>query len=696
MAEHAHTNRLIDETSPYLLQHAHNPVEWYPWGTEALERARRENKPILLSIGYSACHWCHVMERESFENEEIARLMNENFVNIKVDREERPDLDQIYMSAVQMMTRHGGWPLTVFLTPDLVPFYGGTYYPPEDRYQMPGFPRVLLGVSEAYRSQPEEIAQTAGELLSELRRMSIAEESREALSTDLLDVAFHALSRGYDPQHGGFGSAPKFPSSMNLDFALRIFHRTGDRAALEIATHTCRKMADGGMYDQLGGGFHRYSTDARWLVPHFEKMLYDNALLSRLYVHAYQVTGEEFFRRIAEETYDYVLREMTDPRGGFYSTQDADSEGVEGKFFVWSREEVVEHLGEEDAKLFCAYYDVTEEGNFEEQNILNVPRPLETVASDAGVTVERLAEVVARGRRVLFDIRERRIKPGRDEKVLTAWNGMMLESFAEAGAVLGRADYIEAAERAARFVLSEMREDGLLLHVYKDGRAKYAAYLDDYACVASGLVTLFEATGSLAWLEESVALTDKMVEEFWDEAEGGFFYAGASGERLIVRNKDYFDNATPSGNSVAAELLLRLAILMENDGYRRKATTVLRLTRDTMARYPSAFGYALGALDFYLSSPKEVVLVGASEVSETQALAREVWRRYMPNKVVVRGRAGDERAARLVPLLRERPAQGGVATAYVCENYSCQQPVTSVEELASQLDGRAAGGAASR
>ncbi|HEV2708069.1 MAG TPA: thioredoxin domain-containing protein [Pyrinomonadaceae bacterium] len=693
MAEHPHTNRLIDETSPYLLQHAHNPVEWYPWGAEALERARRENKPILLSIGYSACHWCHVMERESFENEEIARLMNENFVNIKVDREERPDLDQIYMSAVQMMTRHGGWPLTVFLTPDLVPFYGGTYFPPEDRYQMPGFPRVLLGVAEAYRSQPEEIAQTAGELLSELRRMSIAEESRESLSTDLLDTAFRALARSYDPEYGGFGSAPKFPSSMNLDFALRIFHRTRQPQALEIVSHTCRKMAEGGMYDQLGGGFHRYSTDARWLVPHFEKMLYDNALLTRLYLHVFQVTGEAFFRRVALESYDYVLREMTDPRGGFYSTQDADSEGVEGKFFVWSREEVMEHLGEEDGRLFCAYYDVTEAGNFEEHNILNITRSREAVSSTEGVTVERLAEAIERGRRVLFEVRERRIKPGRDEKVLTAWNGMMIESFAEAGAVLARADYIEAAARAARFVLDEMREDGLLLHVYKDGRAKYAAYLDDYACVASGLVTLFEATGSLAWLEEAVALTDKMVEEFWDEEEGGFFYAGASGERLIVRNKDYFDNATPSGNSVAAELLLRLAILTENEGYRRKATTVLRLTRDAMARYPSAFGYALGALDFYLSSPKEIVLVGASDVAETDTLARETWRRYIPNKVVVRGTAGDERAAQLIPLLRERPAQGGVPTAYVCENYSCRQPVTTVEELASQLDEQAAGSA---
>ncbi|MBA3714164.1 MAG: thioredoxin domain-containing protein, partial [Pyrinomonadaceae bacterium] len=369
MAEHKHTNRLIDETSPYLLQHAHNPVDWNSWGPEALRKAREENKPILLSIGYSACHWCHVMERESFEDEKIARLMNDNFINIKVDREERPDLDQIYMSAVQMMTRHGGWPLTVFLTPDLVPFFGGTYFPPEDRYQMPGFPRVLLSVADAYQSRPEEIAESAQELLAELRRMGgAARASNEVLSAPLLDEAFRGLARNYDSTHGGFGNAPKFPSSMNLEFALRTWLRTGRSDALDIVTHTCRRMAEGGMYDQLGGGFHRYSTDARWLVPHFEKMLYDNALLARLYLHAYQATGDGFFRRIAEETFDYVVREMTDASGGFYSTQDADSEGIEGKFFVWSLAEVLELVGREDGTLLAAYYDITEEGNFEESN----------------------------------------------------------------------------------------------------------------------------------------------------------------------------------------------------------------------------------------------------------------------------------------------------------------------------------------
>ena len=695
MSEHKHTNRLAGETSPYLLQHAHNPVDWHPWGEEALERAKREDKPILLSIGYSACHWCHVMERESFENEEIARLMNEMFVNVKVDREERPDLDQIYMNAVQMMTRHGGWPLTVFLTPDLVPFYGGTYFPPEDRHQMPGFPRILTAVAEAYRTRPEEVRQSAWEILSELRRMGLAQESSEAVNTQLLDNAYWGLARSYDLRHGGFGSAPKFPSSMNLDFLLRLHRRNGDARALEMVTHTCRMMARGGMYDQLGGGFHRYSTDARWLVPHFEKMLYDNALLSRLYLHAYQATGEPLFRRVVEETLGYVLREMTDASGAFYSTQDADSEGVEGKFFVWDTEEVEGLLGPEDARLFCAYYDVTEGGNWEEHNILHVPRGAEEVAREQGVTVERLSEAVERGRGILFTARERRVKPGRDEKVITAWNGLMLEAFAEAAAVLERDEYREAAERDAEFVLDRLASDGLLLHVYKDGRAKHVGFLDDYAFFISGLVTLYETTGRLRWLEEATRLTDKMIEEFWDEEGGGFFYNGKSGEQLIVRNKDYFDNATPSGNSVAAEALLRLSVLTENEDYRRKAVNVLRLVRDAVERYPSAFGYALGAIDFYLSTPKEIVLVSGDDEEGARPLRREIWGRYLPNKVVVQSTGEETDAAKLVPLLRERKAVGGRATVYVCESYACLQPVNTPEELAPQLDGntgRAAGG----
>ncbi len=683
--QHTHTNHLIDETSPYLLQHAHNPVDWYPWGEEALRRAREENRPILLSIGYSACHWCHVMEHESFENEAIARLMNENFINIKVDREERPDLDQIYMNAVQMMTRHGGWPMTVFLTPDGVPFYGGTYFPPEDRHNMPGFPRVLSGIAEAYRTRGDDVKQTAASLLEELRRMDIAVETSAPLSIELLDATMSGIAQSYDKRNGGFGSAPKFPAAMNLEFLLRSFHRTNQTAALEIVENTCRKMALGGMYDQLGGGFHRYSTDAQWLVPHFEKMLYDNALLSRLYLHVYQVTQNDFYRRIAEETLSYVMREMMNENGGFYSTQDADSEGHEGKFFVWQPEEIKQILGAEDARLFCAYYDVTAEGNFEGENILHVSRSIEETATALNVSSARLTSVLERGRALLFDVRERRVKPARDEKILTAWNGLMLASFAEAAAILERDDFLNVARRNAEFVVDNLRREGLLLRTYKDGQAKLNAYLDDYAFYADGLLALYEASGEVRWLEEAQTLSEVMLREFWDETNGGFFYTGKSHEELIVRSKDYFDNATPSGNNVAADVLLRLSILTGNEDYRLRATAVLRILREPLLRYPSAFGRALCALDFYLSSPQEIAIIGERDAPDTQALRREVWKRFLPNKIVAQAAENDKQAAHFVPLLRERNMLAGHATAFVCEHYSCRKPVTTAAELSAQL-----------
>jgi uncharacterized protein YyaL (SSP411 family) len=685
MSDYKHTNRLSKETSPYLLQHAHNPVDWYAWGDDAFESARKEDKPVLLSIGYSACHWCHVMEHESFENEEIARLMNENFINIKVDREERPDLDQIYMNAVQMMTGHGGWPMTVFLTPDGVPFYGGTYFPPADRHNMPGFPRILLGVAEAYRSRPDDVAETAASMLKELRHVGQTRESNEALTVELLDAAERNIARNYDARDGGFGGAPKFPAAMNLEFLLRRFHRTGRGETLEMVEHTCRKMAEGGLYDQLGGGFHRYSTDAHWLVPHFEKMLYDNALLSRLYLHVYQQTKDDFYKRIAEETLDYVLREMTDERGGFYSTQDADSEGHEGKFFVWTVDEIKAVLGDKDAALFCAYYDVTERGNFEGSNILHVSRDVEDVAKEAKVPAERLQEALEHGRRKLFEVREQRVKPERDEKVLTAWNGLMLASFAEAAAILERDDYRNAAEKNAQFVLENLRRDRLLLRTYKDGQSKLNGYLEDYAFLIDGLLALYQATGKLGWLEEAMSLADRLMEEFWDEEDGGFFYTGKSHEALIVRSKDYFDNATPSGNSVATEVLLQLAALTANEAYSRQAVTIFRLLREPLGRYASAFGRLLGALDFYLSTPKEIAIIGARESEETRALMREVWNRYLPNKITAHTTEGDARSAEVSPLLRDRPMINGHPTAYVCERYTCQAPTNSAAELGRQL-----------
>jgi uncharacterized protein YyaL (SSP411 family) len=690
MTKQTFTNRLINETSPYLLQHAHNPVDWFPWGEEALETARRDQKPILLSIGYSACHWCHVMEHESFENEAIAKLMNENFVNIKVDREERPDLDQIYMSAVQMMTQRGGWPMTVFLTPERVPFYAGTYFPPEDRYNMPGFPRVLISVADAYRERPEDVQQTAASVLSELKRSATALESNELLSTELLDNAFRGIIKNYDSTNGGFGGAPKFPTAMSLEFLLRTFYRTGNQQALEIVRHTCRKMAEGGIYDQLGGGFHRYATDARWLVPHFEKMLYDNALLSRLYLHYYQVSHDEAAHVVAEGILDYVVREMTDPAGGFYSTQDADSEGVEGKFFIWSRAAIEEQLGDRDAALFAAYYNVTTAGNFEDQNILNVTRHLKEVAASEKVTVEQLSEALARGREILFAAREKRVKPARDEKVLTAWNGLMLASFAEAAAILDRSDYLEVAKKNAQFVLNHLRRDRLLLRTYKDGHAKLNAYLEDYAFFIDGLVTLFETSGEFQWLEEAQSLTATMLEEFWDDEEGGFFYTGRSHEELIVRSKDFFDNATPAGNSVAAEVLLRVGLLIDSSDYQRRAATILRLMASTIQRYPSGFGRLLCALDFYLGKPKEIALIGEPGGLETQALQAEIWRPYLPNKVIAQAAPGNTKAAELVPLLRERPQIGGKATVYVCEHFTCKSPTTSPKELALQLRDKSA------
>ncbi len=678
-------NRLINESSPYLLQHAFNPVDWFPWGPEAMAKARQEDKPILLSIGYSACHWCHRLREESFENEDIAKLINEHFISIKVDREERPDLDQIYMNAVQMMTGHGGWPMTVFLTPEGVPFYAGTYFPPEDRHNMPGFPRVLQGVSEAYRARPDDVTETAVSVLAQLKRMGQARESGGELDFELLDAAERGIARSYDARHGGFGGAPKFPAAMNLEFLLRQHHRTNQGETLEMVENTCRKMAMGGMYDQLGGGFHRYSTDAQWLVPHFEKMLYDNALLSRLYLHVYQQTKNDFYRRIAEETLDYVSREMTDPSGGFYSTQDADSEGHEGKFFVWTVAEVKEILGQEDAALFNAYYDVTGTGNFEGKNILHVTRTVEEAAKELSVTAERLSDALERGRRALFEAREQRVKPGRDEKILTAWNGLMLASFAEACAIFERSDYREIAERNAEFVLQTLRRDGLLLRTHKDGQSKLNGYLEDYAFFADGLLALYQATGTLRWLEEAKGLAAKMLEEFWDEEEGGFFYTGKSHEELIVRSKDYFDNATPSGNSVAAEVLLQLAALTGDESYARKAVALFRLMRDNLKRHGSAFGRLLCALDFHLSTPKEIAVVGEAGSDETRALLREVWARYLPNKIVAQAAEGDARASEIVPLLRDRNAIGGRATAYVCEHYACQQPVTSPAELGVQL-----------
>jgi uncharacterized protein len=675
-------NRLIDETSPYLLQHAHNPVDWYPWGEEALQRARAENKPILLSIGYSACHWCHVMERESFEDPEIARLMNDNFVNIKVDREERPDLDTIYMEAVQAMSGHGGWPMTVFLTPDGVPFYGGTYFPPTDRLGMPGFQRVLTSVAEAYRRAPDEIRRSAEQLRSRLGGSLMGHEAG-ALDERVAAAAYQGLVASFDARHGGFGGAPKFPQPMNLEFLLRYYKRTGEPHALAMARVTLDHMRRGGIYDQLGGGFHRYSTDDVWLVPHFEKMLYDNALLARVYLEAYQVTGDEAYRQVVEETLGYVLREMTSPEGGFYSAQDADSEGEEGKFFIWTPREIAEVLGPEDAPLVAAYYGVTEQGNFEGRNILHLARPAEEVAQAHGVSPQKVHAAVERARRLLFAAREKRVKPGRDEKILTAWNGLMLRAFAEAARVLGRTDDRATAEKNAAFLLANLRRDGRLLRTYKDGRARLNGYVEDYAALADGLLALYEVTFEPRWFAEARTLAEEMLRHFWDDTEGGFFNTSDDHEQLISRPKDLFDNAVPAGNSMAVDVLLRLGALTGEGRYAEHAERTLQALSGVIPRAPGAFGRLLAALEFLLATPTEVAIAGDLAAPDTQALLAVVNGAYLPSVVTAVTRPGAVEAG--VALLEGRAMVDGRAAAYVCHHFACRRPVTTPEELAREL-----------
>jgi uncharacterized protein YyaL (SSP411 family) len=682
-----YSNRLANETSPYLLQHAHNPVDWYPWGEEAFQRARDEDKPVLLSVGYAACHWCHVMEHESFENERIAALMNEHFVSIKVDREERPDVDQIYMGAVQALTGHGGWPMTVFLAPDGRPFYGGTYFPPEDRQGMPGFPRVLLSVAQAYRERRDDVLKNAAQIAEHLSQLAGQPLQQAAVSPEMLDRAAQALKQQYDGRFGGFGGVPKFPPAMALEFLLRQWHRTGDAQALSMVEHTLQQMAAGGIYDQIGGGFHRYSVDQYWLVPHFEKMLYDNALLSRLYLLAWQATGRDEYRRVCEETLDWVLREMTDPRGGFYSTLDADSEGVEGKYYVWTPVEVEGALGTEDAAAFCHFYDVTPGGNFERHNILHQRGDLATAAHELALEPEALAAALARGRRRLFEARTERVRPGLDDKVLTAWNGLMLRALAEAARVLGRDDYRAAAERNAEFVLVELRQGERLLRSWKGGRARLNGYLEDYAAYADGLLALYEATFEPRWLSEARALADAIVARFWDEREGAFYDTADDHEQLIVRPRDFFDNATPAGNSLAADVLLRLSRLVEDERYAARAAAAIAPLAEVAARHPNGFGRLLCGLDFELGRVREVVIVGPPADPATRALVETVFRPYLPLKVVAGAAPGDHEAEAVTPLLHERGLVDGRPAAYVCENFACQTPTTDPAVLAEQLRG---------
>jgi uncharacterized protein len=663
-------NRLAGETSPYLLEHAQNPVDWYPWGAEALARARTENRPILLSIGYSACHWCHVMARESFEDEETAAVMNRDFVAIKVDREERPDLDQVYMRAVQAMTGSGGWPMTVFLLPDGTPFFAGTYFPSSERFGMPSFRRVLAAVADAFANRQQEVDQTADQVREFLKRPALP-LAAGTLDPTLLDEAYTRLARDYDAAHGGFGGAPKFPQPMLLEFLLRTHVRSGQPAALQMATDTLRAMAAGGMYDQLGGGFHRYSVDERWLVPHFEKMLYDNALLARVYLDAWQLTKEPAFARIVEETLAFVQREMTAPEGGFYASLDADTEGEEGRFYVWTPAELDAVLGPEQGAALARAFDVTPEGNFEGHNILH---PVSPGAID----------LLAAARDRLLSAREQRVRPHRDEKVIAGWNGLMLRAFAEAGRVLRRPDLVAAAEANAAFLLSQMRRSHRMRRSYKDGRAPLAGYLEDQAAVADGLLSLYEATFNPIWLDEVHGLLAEMLTAFWDDVEAAFFDTAADQERLVVRPQDVTDNAVPSGTSMAVDVLLRAGMLFGEQSWIDRARATLERLAPTAAKAPQAFGRLLAAMDFHLGRPVELAVIAHPAEPQAGEFLEVIRSRYLPNRLVAVAPPG--RPLQPLPLLRDRTAIGGRVTAYLCEGFVCQTPTTDPAELEHQLD----------
>ena len=636
-------NRLAEATSPYLLQHADNPVDWYEWGEEALARARAEDKPILLSIGYAACHWCHVMEHESFEDAETARLMNEHFVCVKVDREERPDLDALYMDAVVALTGHGGWPMTVFLTPDGEPFFGGTYFPPEPRHGLPSFRQLLTAVADAYRERRGDVARQARALVEAIS--ASARPSTEPLTESLLLDAARGLRRRFDAERGGWGRAPKFPSPTTLEFLLRMHRRSGDRDALEMVERTLDAMAQGGMYDLVGGGFHRYSVDDRWLVPHFEKMLYDNALLSTAYLHGWVVTRNERHRRVVEQTLEYMLRELRLPEGGFASSQDADTEGVEGLTFTWTPDEFTDVLGSERRELLEPF----EHGRFVLRGELDEDE-----------------------RRRLFDARETRPKPARDDKAIAAWNGFALAALAEAGRRLERDDLLASASELAGFLLGPLSDaDGRLWRSYRDGRVSVTGYLDDYAAAAHGLYELHVATGDLRYLEESLRLARLAIELFYDDRDGGFYLSPAHGERLVARKKEVDDNPTPSGNSLLAEVLFRLARIYGDDQLERPAVSVLRLVRDTIPRAPQAFGQALSALALHLSPPRELAIVGPPDAP----VARAALSGFDPEAVVAFGPADG------VPLLAGKGYVDGKPAVYVCERFACRAPVTDPAEL---------------
>lgn len=709
------TNRLALETSPYLRQHAHNPVDWYPWGAEALERARAEDRPILLSVGYSACHWCHVMERESFDDPATAELMNRLFVCIKVDREERPDVDAVYMRAVQALTGQGGWPLTAFLTPGGEPFHGGTYFPPEPRHGMPSFRQLLAAVSDAWTNRREAVLRGAGELKEMLERSvsagggaagtapgstggSAGEGGRggsgpdpeSLLAPELLEHAARFAASHFDPVHGGFGRAPKFPQPVTLDLLLREHSRTGNPQPLTLVAHTLVRMLRGGIFDQLGGGFHRYSVDARWLVPHFEKMLYDQALLARVLVDAWLLTGDPALREGAERTLEYVLDDLRSEEGGFVSARDADSEGEEGAFYIWTPAQVEGVLPLDEARLFMRCHDVTDRGNFEGRNILHLPHDLEAIARAEGFDEPaHLASRLAAARGPLLEARNRREPPFRDDKVIAAWNGYTIRTLAEAGASLHRPDFLEAAREAALLVLDRLVVDGALYRIRMSGETRIPGFLEDHGAMGNAFLSLHEATLEPRWLEEAVALADIIHQRFWDEEAGVLFDTAAGGEALVVRPRDVMDNATPSGTSLGVELWLRLEPFTgDPHGHVARARRILAGEAQAMGRYPTAFGRLLGGVERLLSPAVEVVVTGPREHPTVQEMLRAAHRHYLPIRAITGAAPGDPALPFPTPLLEGRAAEG-TPLAWVCRNRTCSLPLTDAAGVERELAGRA-------
>ena len=675
-------NRLGGESSLYLRQHADNPVNWYPWGEEAFARARAEDRPVLLSIGYSSCHWCHVMAHESFEDADTAAVMNELFVNVKVDREERPDVDALYMQATLSLAGQGGWPMTVFLTPDARPFYAGTYFPRTARGGLPAFPDLCRALASAYRTRRDDVESQAGEVA---RRLTAASERTpgEGLDRQVLEDAVVGLARVFDPAEGGFGGAPKFPPSLALEFlARRVWRRPDDHHSREMLALTLGKMAAGGIYDQVGGGFHRYSVDGHWLVPHFEKMLYDNALLARAYTLAHRVTGSPEYRLVAEQTLDYLIREMRLPGGGFAAAQDADSPGGEGAFFVWTPDELAELLPPAEARAVTLRYGVSREGNFEGKTILRLVASLDAVSSELG---EDARPLLASARATLYAARSRRPAPARDDKVIAAWNGLAVAALAEAGVAFGRPDYLDAASGTAAFLLDALVVDGRLRRAHMEGRAAQLGQLDDHADLCHGLLCLYDATFHPRWLAAARALADRMTELFADPEAGGFYYSGSDGEALVARTRDLEDHPTPAGNSQAADVLLRLADLTGDAGLEERALGALRLVAGDMARFPQAFGTALVALDHHLAERREVAIVGAPDDERTRALIDAARAARGPYDALAAGDPGDAEAVAAAPLLADRPLVDGSPAAYVCRRFACQAPVVTPAELTAAL-----------